>query len=97
MPMGQAHLPTGDTRPEAKGRHLGPDLTQGEIDAICEPLKQPAAQVRYLEGLGLVVARKPNGRPLVNRRHYDDVRGRATVSTSSSDGPADEPAWGEPG
>ena len=46
---------------------MGPDLTQGEIDAICEPLKQPAAQVRYLERLGLVVARKPNGRPLVNR------------------------------
>lgn len=69
---------------------MGPDLTQGEIDAICEPLKQPAAQVRYLKRLGLVVARKPNGRPLVNRKHYDDVRGRRPGAARTTD----EPAWG---
>ena len=75
---------------------MGPDLTQGEIDAICEPLKQPAAQIRYLRSLGLIVDRKPNGRALVNRKHYDDVRGRlpSTTTTSPSTGGADEPCWG---
>lgn len=52
-----------------------PDLTQAEIDSICEPLKQPAAQVRYLKRLGVNVKRKPNGRPLVSRAHYEAVRG----------------------
>lgn len=56
--------------------HQGPDLSDAEIDSICEGLTQNAAKVRYLEKtLGLVVARKPNGRPLVNRKHYDAVRG----------------------
>lgn len=44
---------------------------------ICEPLKQPAAQIRYLRRLGLRVDRKPNGKPLVNRQHYNAVRGGA--------------------
>ena len=52
-----------------------PDLTQAEIDVICEPLRQPAAQIRYLQRLGVVVKRKPNGRPLVSRQHYVAVRG----------------------
>lgn len=69
---------------------LTPDLTDEEIAGICKPLTQPAAQVRYLKRLGLVVARKPNGKPLVNRRHYDEVRGRAPSASRS----ADEPAWG---
>jgi hypothetical protein len=50
-------------------------LTQAEIDVICEPLRQPAAQIRYLQRLGVVVKRKPNGRPLVSRQHYVAVRG----------------------
>lgn len=66
---------------------LSPDLTDREIARICEPLTQAAAQVRYLKSLGLVVARKPNGRPLVNRKHYDDVRGSPVGRTS------EEPAW----
>ncbi len=69
---------------------MEPDLTQPEIDRICEPLTQPAAQVRYLRSLGLVVARRPNGRPLVNRKHYDAVRGREPSKARA----ADEPAWG---
>jgi hypothetical protein len=52
-----------------------PDLTQDEIDMICDPLKQPAAQIRYLQRLGVHVRRKPNGKPLVNRLHYVSVRG----------------------
>lgn len=53
------------------------DLTEAEIAMICEPLKQPAAQIRYLRRLGLRVDRKPNGKPLVNRQHYNAVRGGA--------------------
>jgi len=68
-----------------------PDLTDAEIDAICDGLKQNAAKVRFLRGLGLHVERKPNGRPLVNRSHYDAVLGssRAT-SVASTRGPV----WG---
>lgn len=51
------------------------DLTDAEIDSICAGLTQNAAKVRYLRRLGLSVAQKPNGRPLVNRAHYDAVRG----------------------
>lgn len=58
-----------------------PDLTDNEINAICNPLTQSAAQVRYLRSLGLNVARRPDGRPLVNRAHYDAVRG-GTAGTS---------------
>lgn len=53
---------------------LPPDLTQDEIDAICDPLKQPAAQIRFLTRLGVRVERRPNGRPLVSRLHYVEVR-----------------------
>lgn len=54
-----------------------PDLTDDEIDQICGGLKQNAAKVRFLQSLGVVVRRKPNGRPLVSRKHYDTVRGAA--------------------
>lgn len=56
--------------------HLPPDLTQTEVDEICRGLKQHAAQIRFLQSLGLVVHRRPNGQPLVNREHYNAVRGR---------------------
>lgn len=52
-----------------------PDLTDEEVDSICAGLKQSAAKVRFLQGLGLRVSRKPNGKPLVNRQHYNAVRG----------------------
>lgn len=68
-----------------------PDLTDSEIDAICDGYVQNAAKIRYLRGLGLTVERKPNGRPLVNRSHYDAVRGQvATRSTSTGT----QPKWG---
>lgn len=51
-----------------------PDLTQSEIAEICAPLKQPAAQARYLQRLGVSVQRRPDGRPLVSRQHYEEVR-----------------------
>lgn len=49
------------------------DLADSEIDEICAGLVQNAAKVRYLRKLGLTVRQKPNGKPLVNRAHYDAV------------------------
>ena len=56
------------------------DLTQAEIDEICAPLKQPAAQIRFLKDrLKVPVTRRPNGRPLVSRLAYINVRGAVTT------------------
>jgi hypothetical protein len=67
------------------------DLTDAEIDEICAGLSQNAARVRYLGRLGLVVRQKPNGRPLVNRAHYDAVMGCAQSERSDH---ANGPVWG---
>lgn len=68
------------------------DLTDTEINNICDGYVQSAAKVRYLERLGLLVRKKPNGRPLVNRAHYDAVMGCAAVIASvKSDS---QPLWG---
>lgn len=50
-----------------------PFLTDAELAEICAPLVNGAAQRRYLERLGLKVARKPNGRPLVARGEFERV------------------------
>lgn len=50
-----------------------PYLTDAQIEAICEPLKQPAAQIKALRRMGLLVHRKPNGRPLVARAEFERV------------------------
>ncbi len=50
-----------------------PWLTDAEIDDRCEGLVQNAAKVRYLRSLGLTVTTKPNGKPIVERAHYDAV------------------------
>lgn len=66
------------------------DLSDEEIAHICKPLKQGAAQVRYLRTLGLTVRRRPDGSPLVNRAHYD-----ATMSGTAAGGEkVYEPNWG---
>lgn len=53
---------------------MTPWLSQQEIDDLCEPLTQPAAQVRYLrDSLKLTVKAKPNGRALVLRSNVEDV------------------------
>lgn len=49
------------------------DLLDAEIDSICAGLVQNCAKVRYLRRMGLTVRTKPNGKPLVNRNHYDAV------------------------
>ncbi len=51
---------------------MTPYLTDAEIESICRPRKQGAAQVRYLRDvLRLPVQRKPNGRPLVRRCDWE--------------------------
>lgn len=43
-------------------------LTDDEVNDICAGLRQNAARVRFLRGLGYHVERRPNGRPLVRRQ-----------------------------
>jgi hypothetical protein len=50
-----------------------PDLTDQEVDALCDGLRQNAAKARYLRELGLTVNTRPNGRPLVMRAHAEQV------------------------
>lgn len=54
---------------------LTPWLTNQEIDDLCAPLKQRAAQVAYLKRLGLTVSTKPNGAPLVLRSNVEAALG----------------------
>lgn len=67
---------------------LDADLTDREIDNICAGLTQNAAMVRYLREMKLTVRTKPNGRPLVNRAHYDAITGGNQTQLSNS-----EPRW----
>lgn len=70
---------------------MSADLTDNEIDNICTGQTQNAAKVRHLKRMGLYVRQKPNGRPLVNRRHYDEVTsGEKSAITSN------QPNWGVP-
>lgn len=72
----------------------GPDLTQAEVDDICYPLVQKAAQVRYLRTvLRLTVDKRPDGSALVNRKHYDEVRGGARTAARRD---VEEPNWSVP-
>ena len=58
-----------------------PWLTAGEIDDLCRPLTQPAAQRRFLAtALKLHVTTKKNGRPLVARTELERVLGAARLS-----------------
>lgn len=70
-----------------------PDLTNEEIDRICEGLTQNYAKCRYLRSLGLRVERRPNGRPLVARAEWE----RRLVANSQSTAPtqpgANAPKW----
>ena len=68
---------------------MNSDLSNLEIDQICDGLTQNAARVRYLRRMGLVVRQKPNGRPLVNRAHYDAaMNGFARTKQCSGRAPA---------
>lgn len=52
---------------------MTPWLTQDEIDDLCEPLTQHAAQLRFIRGLGITVGKKPSGAPLVMRAHFEET------------------------
>ncbi|BBE51174.1 hypothetical protein OYT1_ch1627 [Ferriphaselus amnicola] len=52
---------------------MPPWLSQAEIDDLCAPLTQYAAQLRFIRGLGLTVRTKPNGAPLLMRAHFEEV------------------------
>lgn len=68
------------------------DLSDNEIDNICDGYVQNAAKIRYLQSMKLVVRRKPNGRPLVNRAHYESVMGcTSAIEKARSDS---HPVWG---
>lgn len=70
---------------------LTSDLSDDEVDAICRGLTQNAAKTRFLRTLGLRVDRKPNGAPLINRAHYDAVRGGGRRDREVD---SDGPVWG---
>ena len=53
----------------------GAILSDAEITALCDGLVAPAAQLRYLQRLGLLVQRKPNGKPLLMRSELERVLG----------------------
>lgn len=63
------------------------DLPDTEIDMICSGFKQNAAKIRFLQNMGLNVRRKPNGKPLVNREHYN------LLSTGIKPAVDAEPNW----
>lgn len=52
-----------------------PWFSPEEIKDLCAPLKQKAAQCAYLQSLGLIVKRKPDGSPLVLRSNAESVLG----------------------
>ncbi len=66
------------------------DLTDDEVDQITAGLRQNAAKIRFLQSMGLTVRRKPNGRPLVNREHYN----RKDSRTGHLSPAESEPNWG---
>lgn len=70
-----------------------PDLTDEEVDAICEGLRQNAAKCRYLRSLGLHVERRPNDRPLVMRAHAEQVlSGRNPAANDAAAAATPQPA-----
>lgn len=68
--------------------YVSAHLTDEEIASICRPLKQPAAQIRFLESLHLRVDRRPDGTPLVRRSEWDRQR------QEHNPRPAAAPKWG---
>lgn len=62
-----------------------PYLTDAEVSDMCEPLVQAAAQCKHLRALGLMVATKPNGRPLVLRSELDRVLGAGRFAQQGAD------------
>ncbi|MCA8036769.1 DUF4224 domain-containing protein [Burkholderia arboris] len=63
-----------------------PFLTDAELRRIAEPLRQPAAIMRWFKRAGFEVKQKPNGMPLVSRVHFEQVmRGGQPTSSDIDD------------
>lgn len=62
-----------------------PFLSDDEIAGICDGVRLPGAQVRHLAKLGLLVNRKPNGRPLVARSEFERVLGAGRYGGAQND------------
>lgn len=62
-----------------------PYLSDDEINGICEGLALGGAQCRYLRGLGMLVNRKPNGRPLLARSEFERVLGAGRFGRAQND------------
>ncbi|MFO1268576.1 MAG: hypothetical protein U1F25_13775 [Rubrivivax sp.] len=61
-------------------------LTDDEIAAICRPLRQHAARIRFLSSVMKVpVQRRPDGSPLVKRADWD--------RQAENHRPANGPKW----
>ena len=65
--------------------HPLPYLTDHEIASICDGVRLPGAQCRHLTRLGLLVNRKPNGRPLVARSEFERVLGAGRFARTQQD------------
>lgn len=65
-----------------------PFLSDSEIASLCDGLQLPGAQCRYLARLGLLVNRKPNGRPLVARSEFERVLGAGRFGKAQNDASA---------
>ncbi len=85
--MKRFDLPISTGQPTKKTGSDTVYLRDDEIDEICEGYHQNASKLRFLIGLGLKVHTKPNGRPLVGRKHFELVLGGDSLNTS------DEPNW----
>lgn len=68
-----------------------PFLTDDELSGLCDGLVAPAAQVRFLQRLGLLVQRKPNGRPLLLRSELERVLGAARFEAQAHNHQSGQP------
>ncbi|HEF5787054.1 DUF4224 domain-containing protein [Burkholderia multivorans] len=68
---------------------LPPFLTDVELRRIAEPLRQPAAIMRWFKRAGFEVKKKPNGMPLVSRAHFEQVMCGRAVASDIDGGTAD--------
>lgn len=73
---------------------MTPYLTDTEIAEICEPLVAPSAQHRFLKKLGLIVNRKPNGKPLVARGEFERVLVGRAAEPAQNVSPGRQPNMG---
>jgi hypothetical protein len=65
-----------------------PFLSDDEIASLCDGLQLAGAQCKYLARLGLLVNRKPNGRPLVARSEFERVLGAGRFGKAQNDASA---------